>query len=203
MSEKCFCHLNGFKVKDAEAQRRIEQLERTFDNAFGANSQVEQNRLDLIGQSERINDNAQDITELEDRLTDLEESVGGSGDSKLYIHRFTITAQKYIDGVVDYSSPALFVTVCVLSKRSTVFTDYADILPYIQRFSFWINGTAKVCFNDDPSQSYRVTEFAANVSGNNISVHYLHNGNCENYLYFETSDGFVFSITNDAVREVM
>lgn len=27
MSEKCFCHLNGYAVKDAEARRRIEALE--------------------------------------------------------------------------------------------------------------------------------------------------------------------------------
>ena len=26
MSEKCFCHLNGFKVKDADARAEIEKL---------------------------------------------------------------------------------------------------------------------------------------------------------------------------------
>ena len=38
MIEKCFCHLNGYKVKDADARRDIDMLKTHIDDAFGASS---------------------------------------------------------------------------------------------------------------------------------------------------------------------
>ena len=35
MSEKCFCHLNGYKVKDADARRRLDEIEKDHADNTG------------------------------------------------------------------------------------------------------------------------------------------------------------------------
>lgn len=73
MSEKCFCHLNGYKVKDADARKDIENIN---------------NAISILDTSR--NDH-------EERITGLENSEGGS---KLYCHNIKF---KYQDDITQFS----------------------------------------------------------------------------------------------------
>lgn len=67
-TEKCFCHLNGYKVKDADARAKIEQFDIALNRFAETTLPAMENR----------------ITGVENGLTELA-SAGGGG-TKLYKH---------------------------------------------------------------------------------------------------------------------
>lgn len=97
MSEKCFCHLNGYKVKDADARKSIEEINENLETALTA-----------IGEG---------LSELQDDVNALKEGAGAGGSSggtKLYKHRLKSNDNNYID-------------IDVITTMSTPVTKLMDI----------------------------------------------------------------------------
>lgn len=96
--EKCFCHLNGFKVKDTDARKVIDEHnvkiaeidEKVKTNtAHYASLEIDITTLQNENQSQQneINNNSSDITSLKSRVGTLESSGGSSGGGKIYRHK--------------------------------------------------------------------------------------------------------------------
>lgn len=71
--EKCFCHLGGYKVKDADAREQITELN---EKIFEHNAHLSSLDIDILSHNERI--------------TALESSGGG----KLYFHQLAMSAYR-------------------------------------------------------------------------------------------------------------
>lgn len=90
MSEKCFCHLNGFAVKDATARAEIEDLkQRHYDHVLEVSGEISNLEVDV----DMIN--TEYLPRIRSRITALEESGGTSSGGtssggKLYQHNVRI-----------------------------------------------------------------------------------------------------------------
>ena len=71
--EKCFCHLNGYKVKDADARKQIENLALQV-TTNGAN--IGELESDLATLNNRVTSNSANIGELESDLTTAKANIG-------------------------------------------------------------------------------------------------------------------------------
>jgi hypothetical protein len=77
MSYKCFCHLNGYKVKDADARKSIEDLttslSETNNNIENMRSEFNQNMSDFTSE---VNQNMSDFTNvINNHVNTLSENV--------------------------------------------------------------------------------------------------------------------------------
>lgn len=86
MADKCFCHLNGYKVKDADAHKKIEHFQSNLETMASAHEQF-----------------MQAIVTLRDRVTALE----SIDKDKLYYHTFTM-GFAHADGGTFYGTFSLY-----------------------------------------------------------------------------------------------
>lgn len=120
MSEKCFCHLNGYKVKDSEARKQL-------------------SAHDVV-----IKGLSEGITELSEKL----ENGGGGGGKTIYKHEITFNYKDYdsldnhITLPVIYSSDGGEISQDTFSNYNKKFFAYnyanAGTIVTLIRFSFEI-----------------------------------------------------------------
>lgn len=125
--EKCFCHLNGYKVKDADARKAIEQIDISLERLSGTTLPAMDKRMETI----------------ENGLLALEENAGGGG-SKLYRH---IITDQMTEGGVIFSF--------LSTKRTTAFTSYNDLKNFLQENG--CNSIETMCYADGTLGGYSNT----------------------------------------------
>lgn len=114
MNDKCFCHLNGYKVKDADARREIEELKTKiesqnttikeqntkfaeYDKKFDdQNKEIESLNETLEGMSTKIANIEKHLTTVDTRLAQLEEKT----ETKYYTFSYYDNAGVLLDQVV-------------------------------------------------------------------------------------------------------
>ena len=93
--EKCFCHLNGYAVKDATARRDLQDLKEWKEEADQLLDYLEEretsNEADHINFRDTIIQLSDTDADHEDRITALEEGGGGG---KIYRHLIKIVIPK-------------------------------------------------------------------------------------------------------------
>lgn len=147
--EKCFCHLNGYKVKDADAHALIAEIlpvvrklntnydiqipaleqavitlrydtDKAEQNIEDQAAQIENNRLMAIQNDEAIED-------LIDRVTTLE-GAGSAGGSKMYSHNFICN---FTESYLYESREGASAEFRMILSKDTAFTSLDELIAYL------------------------------------------------------------------------
>ena len=208
-TEKCFCHLNGFKVKDADARAEIENIKGALGDT---NANVSNNALAISvleskesPSGEQFDDLVDATNSISSRVTALE-SGSGSGGGKLYLHRISF----YFDD--SNTQPGINPMDCaiqLISTDSTPISTHEELRALKKRLyqnigvffdKYYINGIylcGPFMYDTDTGAEYEAVCIDVQSSSTKIRFYYLDGETVKNVLYDNS-----YILFSDEVTEI-
>lgn len=220
MAEKCFCHLNGYKVKDVDAREMTTalqtQLDTEVENLNGRLDIQAEHIADILAtqttQGKKIETLEQGIPdliarsqliELQERVTDIEENGTGGG-SKLYSHKIQIYEDN--NDSVDLIFSFISSDATPVDSETKLLSILKTRGPFLCSGSFLnYDGLDETCLNFalsinayDWEDFYSIKGIAENISVNTLAFSMITSGDFRN---FEDTKDWQITYT-DTVTEV-